>query len=144
MAADPALILEVSHPELPDLFVPFLSANTSTRLMQATVNSITRHIVITTKSHDPSLAAVTLIPVLRGGFPMYVTAQPLFSSSCCILVRCHKTKGTNKSVEIEWLGCEPLPRQLDNGTIVILDTVVASGDTILALCNQLQDMLRRS
>jgi 4a-hydroxytetrahydrobiopterin dehydratase len=98
---------------------------------------------------------VTLIPILRGALPMYVAAYPLFSDSDSILVRCSKDKELHgpESVIVEWMGRKPLAhaahgdghargqqlpeKGVERRHLVILDTVLATGDTVVKLCNEL-------
>jgi 4a-hydroxytetrahydrobiopterin dehydratase len=43
-------------------------------------------------------------------------------------------------VVVEWLGRRPFPTEPDDGKIVVLDTIVATGDTIVKLCEELWEM----
>jgi 4a-hydroxytetrahydrobiopterin dehydratase len=70
---------------------------------------------------------------------MFVAAQPLLPATSCILSRCSKAKGT-QNVVVEWLGRQPFPAKADDGKIVILDTIVATGDTVVKLCEELWEM----
>lgn len=68
---------------------------------------------------------------------MLVAAQPLFPSTSCLLARCSKQKATRETV-VEWLGREPRhPPAADDGRLIILDTIVATGDTILRVCDEI-------
>ncbi|KAJ5511564.1 Transcriptional coactivator/pterin dehydratase [Penicillium expansum] len=80
-----------------------------------------------------------MIPILRGALPMFVAAQPLLPATSCILARCSKTKGT-QDVVVDWLGRRPFPAESDDGKIVILDTIIATGDTVVKLCEELWEM----
>lgn len=135
----PAKILSAQNLIIQKLFPDLLSPSISTTKMQITVRSLTTQIVTAAMASDNDLAHVTLIPILRGALPMYAAAQALFSTSGCVLVRCSKRKGT-KDVEVEWLGRYPFPSEPDDGQIVLLDTVIATGDTILKICDELWAM----
>ncbi|KAJ5181480.1 Transcriptional coactivator/pterin dehydratase [Penicillium cf. viridicatum] len=65
-----------------------------------------------------------------------LAAHPLLSTTSCILARCSKTKGT-KDVVLDWLGRRPLQSESDDGNIVILDTIIAPGGTVVKLCEEL-------
>ncbi|CAG8197852.1 unnamed protein product [Penicillium olsonii] len=135
-----ATIIEAHQtPSLEKIWTNFCSPTSTPRIMQDAVHGITQEIVLAAKSHDKALGgSTTMIPILRGALPMFVAAQPLLSSSC-ILVRCSKTKGT-EDVVVDWLGREPFPAAPDDGKIVILDTIIATGDTVVKLCEELYEM----
>ena len=109
--------------------------------MQDTIYAFTNEIISTAKSYDSMLTQfpTTMIPILRGALPMFVAAQPLLPATSSILVRCSKAKGT-ENVVVEWLGRPPFPAQSDDGKIVILDTIIATGDTVVQLCEELWEM----
>ncbi|KAK8140329.1 hypothetical protein PG984_000395 [Apiospora sp. TS-2023a] len=122
----------------------FCAPSSSHHLMQCIIHVLTRKIIFHAEGKDPwGLAKpATLIPVLRGGLPMYVAAQSALPSSTCVLVRCSKFEGSH-DVDVEWLGRKPLPRPddiKDNGPLILLNTVIATGDTLNKLCDQLLDM----
>lgn len=73
---------------------------------------------------------------------MFVAAQPLLPATSCILSRCSKKKGT-QDVVVEWLGRKPFPQVADDGKLVILDTIIATGDTVVKLCEELWEMSGR-
>ncbi|KAF7585073.1 putative pterin-4-alpha-carbinolamine dehydratase, partial [Aspergillus hancockii] len=81
----------------------------------------------------------TLIPILRAALPMYVALKPHLPHSTCLLAQASKTKGT-KQVSLTWPGRRPYPPQRDDGRIIILDTVIATGDTVVALCEAIWAM----
>ncbi|KAF6808272.1 hypothetical protein CMUS01_13929 [Colletotrichum musicola] len=91
---------------------------------------------ILTMKFDTTLDHTTLIPVLRGGLPMFVAAQPLLASTSCILVRCYRKKGSN-CVVVDWSGRRPFLQAPGDGRLVVLDTVIATGDTVAKLCDEL-------
>ncbi|KAK7941173.1 uncharacterized protein PG986_013560 [Apiospora aurea] len=119
----------------------FCAPNASNHIMQRTIHTLTRKLVAAAQDHDSSLTSATLIPVLEAGLPMYVGAQSALPSSTCVLVRCSKSK-SSQNVAVEWLGRRPLPRQDDEGIgpLVLLDTVIATGDTIKLICDRLLGM----
>ena len=109
--------------------------------MHTVVQSMTIEIVKVAKQHDPTLAKVpvTLIPILRGALPMYVAASHEFDAPSCVLARGSRAKGET-SVRIEWLGRRPFPLVPEHGHIVLLDTVIATGGTILKICDDLMGL----
>ncbi|OQD86309.1 hypothetical protein PENANT_c008G09175 [Penicillium antarcticum] len=134
-----APIIEVRQtPTFTSLMTKFCSASSSHKLMQDTIHALTNEIISTARSHDKSLigSPTTMIPILRGALPMFVAAQRLLPATSCILARCSKAKGT-QNVVVEWLGRRPFPAEPDDGKIVILDTIIATGDTVVKLCEEL-------
>ncbi|EEQ31489.1 putative 4a-hydroxytetrahydrobiopterin dehydratase [Microsporum canis] len=129
-------IIEVSTPAIDSLMIPFCCATSTPKVMQETIHNLTREVITAAKIFDKSLTHVTMIPILRGALPMFIAAQPLFASTSCILVRCSKKKGS-KDVVVEWQGRRPFPLEDGDGKIVILDTIIATGDTIIKLCEDL-------
>lgn len=118
----------------------FCALSASTQPMQSTIQSLTSEIIATAQRHDPILTCTTLIPVLRWGPPTYVRAQALLGSLTCVLVRCFNSKG-NQDVIVDLLDRKPFPRQKDeSGPVVLLDTVIATGDTRGKLCDELFEM----
>ncbi|EFR00366.1 hypothetical protein MGYG_03368 [Nannizzia gypsea CBS 118893] len=136
-------IIEVATPSVDSLMVPFCSASSSPKIMQDTVHALTHEVIAAAKAFDSTLTHATMVPVLRGALPMFVAAQPLLSSTSCILVRCSKVKGSQK-VAIEWLGRKPFPQEDGDGKVVILDTIIATGDTVLQLCEEIWNMSGRT
>jgi 4a-hydroxytetrahydrobiopterin dehydratase len=137
-----APIIEVPQNEtLMSLMTTFCSASSSPKLMQDTIHGLTEEIMSVAKSHDGSLtqSATTMIPILRGALPMFVAAQRCLPATACILSRCSKAKGT-QNVVVEWLGRRPFPTEPDDGKILILDTIIATGDTVVKLCEELWEM----
>ncbi|KAL3421606.1 pterin 4 alpha carbinolamine dehydratase [Phlyctema vagabunda] len=135
-----APIIEGSSSSIQELLIPFRSPDTSPKEMLNTVHKLTRHVVEAGQAHDQTLRHVTAIPILRAGMPMFVGAQGLFESCGCILARCHKKKGTQEVI-VDWLGRAPFPAAVDDGRLVILDTIIATGDTIVKLCDDLWERM---
>ncbi|KAE8373376.1 hypothetical protein BDV26DRAFT_69201 [Aspergillus bertholletiae] len=135
----PILSLPATHPTLHTLMDTFCSPTATPQVMQTTVHALTAELVAVAKAHDPNLTNPTMIPILRGALPMFVAAAPLFPATTCVLARCSKTKGT-QNVVVEWPGRRPLPPAADDGKIVVLDTLVATGDTVVKLCEELWEM----
>ncbi|KAK2873578.1 hypothetical protein FQN49_002265 [Arthroderma sp. PD_2] len=129
-------IVEVATPTVDSLMVPFCCSLSTPKVMQDTIYALTHEVIAAAKAFDESLTHTTMIPVLRGALPMFAAAQPLFESTSCILVRCSKKKGT-RSVVGEWLGRRPFPPEDGDGKVTILDTVIATGNTIIELCEEL-------
>ncbi|KAJ5360868.1 Transcriptional coactivator/pterin dehydratase [Penicillium concentricum] len=138
----PAPIIELPQtPTLTTLMTTFCSPSSTPKIMQDTIHALTHEIISTAKSHDKSLtqSPTTMIPILRGALPMFVAAQPLLPATSCILARCSKKKGT-QDVVVDWLGRRPFPPESDDGKIVVLDTIIATGDTVVKLCEELWEM----
>ncbi|KAK8083664.1 uracil phosphoribosyltransferase-domain-containing protein [Apiospora saccharicola] len=118
-----APILTLIERKVSSLIEDFCAPSSSHHLMQCTIHALTRKIIFHAQGQGPwGLAkAATLIPVLRGGLPMY----------------------GSRDVDVEWLIRKPLPRLediKDSGPLILLDTVIATGDTLNKLCDQLLDM----
>ena len=135
-------IIEVATPTVEALMISFCSETSTPKVMQDTVHALTHELVIAAKAFDITLTHTHMIPILRGALPMFIAAQPLFASTSCSLVRCSKTKGS-QDVVVEWLGRRPFPPEDDDGKIVVLDTIIATGDTVLELCDELWVMSDR-
>ncbi|KAE8453325.1 hypothetical protein EG329_011392 [Mollisiaceae sp. DMI_Dod_QoI] len=145
----PVTICSESYPGLNLLLPPFLSASTTPSQMQNIVRQTTSFIVSHAFPPGATLSEnveLILIPILRAALPMYVAAQTQLSDAGCVLVRCKKAKGS-KNVSIEWLGEHPvasttsLPQdygkhEVKRKQIILLDTVIATGDTIVSLCDE--------
>ncbi|KAJ6143939.1 Transcriptional coactivator/pterin dehydratase [Penicillium samsonianum] len=141
MAVSAPIIELPETPTLTSLMMTFCSLSSTPKIMQDTIHALTHEIISAAKSHDQTLtqSPTTMIPILRGALPMFVAAQPLLPATSCILARCSKTKGT-QDVVVDWLGRRPFPRESDDGKIVILDTIIATGDTVVKLCEELWEM----
>lgn len=135
----PITILFDQNPTIQKLFPDFVSPSTSSAEMQVLVQAITTEIVEAAKTSDAGLVDVTLVPILRGRLPMYVAAQTLFPKPGCVLVRCSKANGT-REVKVDWLGRRHFPLEPKNGHILLLDTVIATGGTILKICDELMGL----
>ena len=137
---DPAPIIEVpSTPAREALMKDLCAPSATPKSTQDTIHVLTHQILTTAQTHDATIvqSPTTLIPILRGALPMLVAAQPALPQSSSILARCSKTKGT-ADVVVEWLGRRPFPAAQDDGKIIVLDTIVATGDTIVQLCAELR------
>ncbi|KFZ01042.1 hypothetical protein V500_00903 [Pseudogymnoascus sp. VKM F-4518 (FW-2643)] len=132
----PAPIIQCAFPSIQDPLIVFRSPTSSPKEVQDAVHRLSRHVAAAAKDFDSTLCHVAMIPILRGAMPMFVATQSMFDSCACILVRCHKRKGSNE-VFVEWLGRSPFPPVADDGRLVILDTIIATGDTIVQLCDEL-------
>ncbi|OCL11728.1 PRTase-like protein [Glonium stellatum] len=134
----PVITLSLSNPTIQALFPTFLASSTDEASMHTVVQSMTTEIIKAAKQHNPTLShvPVTLVPILRGALPMYVAASQQFYAPSCVLVRGSRAKG-EASARIEWLGRRPFPLLPENGHIVLLDTVIATGGTILKICDEL-------
>ncbi|PVH93063.1 hypothetical protein DM02DRAFT_662328 [Periconia macrospinosa] len=92
--------------------------------MHQVVQSMTVQLVAATKKQNPTFNTIplTLVPILRGALPMYVASSQHFTAPFCVLVvfTTVKKKTLNK-----------------HGHMVSLDTVIATGGTILTICDEL-------
>ena len=142
----PVTILSHRDSSILDLFTTLLSANaTAPETIQA-VTKISEEVIQAFQNSQrlPASAQVTLIPVLRAGLPMYVAASPMFPNSDTALVQCSKDKSASgpSSVRVQWMGTNPteaarLSSASTERRLVILDTVLATGATVLKLCDEL-------
>lgn len=122
-------------------FPAFLNQAADAASMQAAVEAMTAEVVKVAKNRNPHLATVsaTLVPILRGALPMYVAASQLLPSPSCVLVRGVRAKGDTPA-QVEWLGRRAFPLIPDNGHVILLDTVIATGGTILNICDELMGL----
>lgn len=131
-------------PAVASLMATFCSPTSTPKVMQDTIHALTHEIIAVATSRDKTIvqSQTTMIPILRGALPMFVAAQSQLPRTSCILSRCSKTKGT-QNVVVEWLGRRPFPPESDDGKLVILDTIIATGDTVVKLCEELWEMSGR-
>ena len=132
-----------------ELFPNFLSATATAPVTIQVVTELARKVVraFLDAEHPPITTQVTLIPVLRAGLPMYVAASPLLPNSDTALVQCFNDKSAQgpSSVRVNWMGTSPIEAKRRDTTsmerhLVILDTILATGDTVLRLCDELSDL----
>ncbi|KAF6799450.1 hypothetical protein CSOJ01_12512 [Colletotrichum sojae] len=109
--------------EVDEIFSVFCSTSSSPKAMQDAVHLLTRHVVSAAMKFDTTLDHTTLIPVLRGGLPMF-------------------TKGSD-CVIVDWSGRRPFPQAPGDGRLIVLDTVIATGDTVAKLCDELWELSGR-
>jgi len=138
MSRAPVSVLLAQNTVIQKLYPDFLGQSLNAPDMRIVIQNITAELIKAAKARDKTLTNATLIPILRGGLPMYITAQEIFPKGPCLLVRCSKLKGTTE-VAVDWFGRRPYPVQPDDGHILLLDTVIASGDTLLRICDELFD-----
>lgn len=134
----PVVTLHPSNPTIQSLFPTFIDQSTSEATMHQVVQSMTIQLVSAARQQDPSFNTVplTLVPILRGALPMYVAASQHFTAPFCVLARGVRAK-ENSPATIEWLGRRPFPLVPEHGHVVLLDTVIATGGTILTICDEL-------
>ncbi|KAF8247313.1 PRTase-like protein, partial [Wilcoxina mikolae CBS 423.85] len=132
----PVSLLLPTNPTIQSLIPSFLAPTLPSTSMRLAIQTITTELLTFAQSHNPTLPHATLIPILRGGLPMYLIAQTLFPSAPCVLVRCSKLKGTD-TVTVDWLGRRPCSESIEDGGILLLDTVIASGDTLVRICDEI-------
>ena len=146
----PVSILSSRDSSILDMFTTFLSANATAPMTIQVVTEISKKVIQAFLSSQslPASTQVTLIPVLRAGLPMYVAASPVFPNSDTALVQCSKDKSAHgpSSVRVEWMGSNPTEaaRRTTASTerrLIILDTVLATGATVLKLCDELSDIV---
>lgn len=149
-------ILSSNDSSILSLFPTLLSANATACMTIQVVTEISTRVISAFLASQvlPASAPVTLIPVLRAALPMYVAASPLFPNSNTALVRCFKNKATHgpDSVQVEWMGSNPTeatsleqqhgnpPKEQQPPRLIILDTILATGATILKLCDELSSV----
>lgn len=75
---------------------------------------------------------LVLVPIMRAGVAMLDVALDAAPHASTLFVVSTKTKGTDE-VALTWLKHEAAPRR----DVVVLDTVIASGDTIVEVCTEL-------
>jgi 4a-hydroxytetrahydrobiopterin dehydratase len=134
----PVITLLPSNSTIQSLFPTFLDSSISEATMHQVVQSMTVQLVAAAKKQDPGFNTIplTLVPILRGALPMYVAASQHFTAPFCVLVRGFRAHD-DSPVTIEWLGRRPFPLVPEHGHIVLLDTVIATGGTILTICDEL-------
>lgn len=139
-----APVVTVFHasPKIQSLFPTFIDQATSASSMEATVQALTAEVVRAARQRSPqhqlgAASPVTLVPILRGGLPMYAAASQLFPASSCVLVRGYRAAKEGAAPRLEWLGRRPFPLVPEGAHVVLLDTVIATGGTILAICDEL-------
>lgn len=145
----PVFILSSRDSSILNLFATLLSTNVTAPVAIQVVTEISKKVIQAFLSSQsiPASPQVTLIPVLRAGLPMYVAASPAFPESDTVLVQCSKDKSAHGpgSVRIEWMGTNPteaarLSAASTERRLIILDTVLATGATVLRLCDELSDV----
>lgn len=77
---------------------------------------------------------VLLIPVLRAGMAMWTEANEFFGGPESCFILCSKKKGT-RDVEVLW----PSVPSFGEKAVLVLDTVIATGDTITAVCGRIRE-----
>lgn len=82
--------------------------------------------------NDIALDTLTLVPVLRGGLAMWTTLYASLNAPSTCFSWCRKNKGT-REVSLTWLTEKPDPDHV----IMLVDTVIATGDTIIKLVSSL-------
>lgn len=138
-----APVVTVFHasPKIQSLFPTFIDQATSASSMEATVQALTAEVVHAARQRSPqhlgAVSPATLVPILRGGLPMYAASSQLFPASSCVLVRGYRAKEEGAAPRLEWLGRRPFPFVPEGAHVVLLDTVIATGGTILAICDEL-------
>ncbi len=66
-----------------------------------------------------------LVPILRAGIAMWTSANQFFNSPESIFITCRKNKGTNEVTSMP-----ALQNPIKAKSVLILDTVAATGDTL--------------
>jgi 4a-hydroxytetrahydrobiopterin dehydratase len=140
---DQASIITVfeASPIIQSVFPSFLDQAASEPASYAVIQSMTEELINVAKQRNQVLTRVpvTLVPILRGALPMYVAASRLFESPFCVLARGSRANG-DAPAQVEWLGRRPFPLIPENGHILLLDTVIATGGTILSICDELMTL----
>jgi uracil phosphoribosyltransferase len=100
---------------------------------QGLIRSMT-NILLVHRFGDLRAEDVLLIPVLRAGIAMWMEANAFFGGPETCFVQCTKEKGT-RNVRVLW----PSVPALGAKAVLVLDTVIATGDTINAVCRILRE-----
>ena len=144
-------VVSKTDPSIHKLFPHLLASDIPSSATRKTVTDISAAVIKAyIAANNVELGQhVILIPILRAALPMYVAACALLPASEVALVRCSKDKEHRgpESVMVEWMGRKPIERaeQGENDQLrrpgeqqcLVLDTVLATGDTVLRLCDDL-------
>ena len=122
---------EESAKKIRTLFCNLCHKNASRKLTQKIIKSVTE-ILLDEQFQQEEFKHPVVIPILRAGLPMWQVANEYFDFPKCLFISASKIKGTDK-VKIEWLKKADLSCQ----SIILLDTVIATGDTICAVIDEI-------
>jgi 4a-hydroxytetrahydrobiopterin dehydratase len=112
----------------------------SRRDTQHAVRTITSALIDVVSPHVTHKDVVS-VPLLRAGLSMWEEANVAFSFPATLFLSCRKHKGTSR-VDISRLGPE-MPAD-SPAEIIILDPIVATGDTVMAALEHLKTIWRES
>jgi len=82
---------------------------------------------------------VVLVPVLRGALPLWQVATERLGHPPSLFVVGSKDK-TGREVDLAWIGPQGIP---EGSTVVVLDTLVARGDTVVCVVEDLSGRCSR-
>ncbi len=102
-------------------------------VVQAAVSGVTREILSATFDQQPR-DDVLLVPVLRAGLAMWGEANAYFGVPETSFLMGQKEKGTNRATVV-WAK----KNELDGKQVVILDPIIATGDTLIEVCKGITD-----
>jgi 4a-hydroxytetrahydrobiopterin dehydratase len=93
--------------------------------VQMSINAITRELLLATFENEPR-DDILLVPILRAGIAMWGEANEFFGFPETSFVWGNKEKGSDR-VSVLW----PKKNNMNNRQIIVLDPIIATGDTIL-------------
>lgn len=113
-------------------FTDFCSPHISRSSAQEAINQMTFKLF----THPMTAFSVPdiVVPIARAGMGMWSVANRLFDNPAACFAIGKKTKGTSKVEVVLSSGMDVEPR-----SILILDTVIATGDTIIAVAQALRE-----
>lgn len=132
-------IISLEHPiesedvkisELHELLNNFMQRYCARTQAQAIVAKLTT--ILMEKFFKYNNDDMVLMPILRAGMAMWTSANHFFNSPESIFITCRKNKGTNKVT-----ATAQLQNPIKAKSILILDTVAATGDTLCHVVAQL-------
>ena len=123
--------LTLLSPEAKALLPRLCTPRSSRRETQEVVERITTHLVRTVISSRPDSDSILVVP-MRAALPMWAAASRVLGAPESTFPHCFKHKGTRR-VDVVW------PRRpiFEGRRVILLDTVIATGDTIQALLKEI-------
>lgn len=107
--------------------------NASRRDVQMSIKAITQELLLATFEKKPR-EDILLVPVLRAGLSMWDEANEFFGFPETSFVWGKKEKGTDRA-SVFW----PKRNSIDNKQIIVLDPIIATGDTLLQVCRTITE-----
>lgn len=107
--------------------------NASRRDVQISIEAITQELLLATFEKKPH-EDILLVPVLRAGLAMWDEANEFFGFPETSFVWGKKEKGTDRA-SVLW----PKRNSIDDKQIIVLDPIIATGDTLLQVCTTITE-----